>query len=133
MSLNANKLAALADLYRVLSSDVPAWKVLRDHEIELGHWPVPVGSVPWLPAKDWHEHDCVAMDGDEVRLVAIAARRPHTGALGRLLAGIAAAGLRPVVVNPMDEMEGILRAWGWRRVRVGHDYVTNEEQWRPAK
>lgn len=131
MTLNANALAALADLYRVLSDRAPAWMVLRDHEIEQGYWPVPVGSVPWLPAEDWNEHDVVAMHGDEVRIVAIAARKPYSGAFKRLLAGIAAAGLKPVVVMPLEEMTEILTKWGWRGRHVGHDYATFETQWRP--
>lgn len=131
MSLNANSLAALADLYRMLSGNTPAWMVLRDAEIERGYWPVPVGSVPWLRAKDWHDHDCVSMNGDEVRIVAIAARHPRRGAFKRLLKSIEAAGLRPVVIAPLDEMQAILTKWGWRHIEVGHDYRTFENQWRP--
>lgn len=131
MSLDAHHLAALCDLYRALSGDTPAWMALRDMEVERGYWPIPVGSVPWFRAKDWHEHDCVSLDGDEVRIVAISARRPHRGAFKRLLKSLRYYGLKPVIIAPLDEMEAIMRKWGWQAVRVGHDFATFETQWRP--
>lgn len=110
-----------------------AWEALRDAELMRGFQWVPVGSVPWLPLADWHDRDCVSLDGDEVRLVAIAARRPRSGAFKRLLAEIDAAGLKPVVVAPMGTMTAILERWGWEKTEIGSTFADYEEQWRPAR
>lgn len=109
-----------------------AWQALADAELVRGYQLVPVGSVPWLPLSDWHPHDCVSLDGDEVRLVAIAARRPRSGALKRLLAAIDAAGLTPCIIAPMGVMPGILRRWGWEKTEIGSTFADYEDQWRPA-
>lgn len=110
---------------------VPAWKILADAETARGFTIVRVGSVPWLPAADWHANDCVSLAGKDVRIVAVAARRPRTGALGRLVAGITAAGLQPVVICPFPDTKAILTKWGWRGRHVGDSFETREEQWRP--
>lgn len=113
----------------------PAWMAMRDAEIMKGHQWVPVGSVKWLPARDWHKNDCVSITKDgEVRLVAIAAKRPRSGALRRLLAGIEAAGFRPVIVCPIGrQMPAILAKWGWVLTKVGATFYTREDQWRPPE
>jgi len=110
----------------------PAWQALRDAEIARGYQHVPVGSVAWLPLNDWHERDCVSLDGNEVRLIAIAARRPRRGSLRRLLAAIDAAGLKPVIVAPMGVMPAILARWGWEKTEIGSTFADYEDQWRPA-
>lgn len=96
-----------------------------------GHQIVVVGSVSWLPAKDWGPRDVVALDGDEVRIVAITANRRGTGAFRRLILGIEAAGLKPVVICPFETMRGILERWGWEQAEVGHDFDTRADEWRP--
>lgn len=100
-------------------------------ETSRGHQIVPVGSVPWLPAEDWGPRDVVAVDGTEVRIVAITSNRPGTGALRRMLAGIEAAGLTPVIVCPFEQMTAILERWGWSKAEVGHDFDTRADEWRP--
>lgn len=94
-------------------------------EVARGYVPVPVGSVPWLPLDDWHATDLVTLDGKEVRIVAIVANNPHTGAFKRLLAGIEAAGLSPVVIAALPELEAILRRWRWRK--------NARKEWRPDR
>lgn len=110
----------------------PAWQALRDAEIARGYQHVPVGSVAWLSLNDWHEHDCVSINGNEVRLIAIAARRPGRGSLRRLLAAIDAAGLKPVIVAPMGVMPAILARWGWVKTEIGSTFADYEDQWRPG-
>jgi len=106
---------------------------LRESEVMKGHRWVRPGSVPWLSSSDWHETDVVSLDGDEVRLVAIAAKRPGTGAFRKLIWAIEAAGLKPVVVCPMGIMPAILKKWGWVETKVGTTYEDREEQWRPPR
>jgi hypothetical protein len=114
--------AALDELLRAMSEPGydPVKEMLRE-EIALGYVPVPVGSVDWLPLSDWHPRDVVSSDGVEVRIVAIMAREPGTGAFRRLVAGIESAGLRPVIVCPLPGMTEIMGRWGWACVRIGDE------------
>lgn len=121
---------AMRAFARLMAGDDPA-AVMREAEVARGHKLVPVGSVAWLPAQDWGARDVVSTHGSEVRLVAIGARQPRNGAFTQLLAGIAAAGLRPVVICPLFTMTAILIHWGWDCVAAGHSFETREEQWRP--
>jgi hypothetical protein len=123
---------AMQVFLRMMAGDDPA-AMLREAEVHKGYRLVPVGSVDWLPAEDWGKHDVVSTDGHEVRLVAISANRRHTGAFKRLLAGIEAAGMRPVVVCPLFEMKLILRGWGWRCREIGVEFDEREDQWRPPR
>jgi hypothetical protein len=45
---------------------------------------------------------------------------------------IEAAGLRPVVIEPMLQMENILKRWGWYRQVVGSG-INRQTQWRPRR
>lgn len=105
--------------------------LMRADEAARGFTVIRPGERPWLPAQDWHETIVVSQDGDRVRLVAILAKRPGTGALTRAIAAITAAGLAPVIVEPTREMRETCRRWGWKMRRAGHDFDTFEEQWRP--
>lgn len=126
-------LEAVLEMQRKLrDANLPSWRALRAMEVMRGHRWVRVGSVPWLPSSDWHEHDCISLDGDEVRLVAIAARKPGTGAFRKLIWAIEAAGLKPVVICPVGRiMPAIMKRWGWVETRAGHNFETWEDQWRP--
>jgi len=102
--------------------------VLRSLEIAKGRMPIPVGTVSWLPAADW-DADTVATQAmleRRVRLVLLVARQPRTGALKRLVAAIAFAGLEPAVIAPSGDLEAILGRWGWTQTR--HD---GERLWHP--
>lgn len=108
----------------------PIWQIMREEEEARGWTVVLPGSVPWFPAADWHATDVVSRKGNEVRIVAILARRPHTGAFRRMVDGIIAAGLAPVVSTPFEEMAAILTRWGWKS-RLRGSGVDIEETWRP--
>lgn len=115
-----------------MQSPIPAWLWLRTQEVAKGHRIMPPGSVSWFPAADWHENDCISVTKDgEVRIVAVYAQRPGSGAFRRLIDGITLAGLVPVVVCPFPVMELILTNWGWRQSHVGDSFETREDQWRP--
>jgi hypothetical protein len=123
---------ALQAFMRMLAGDDPA-AMMREIEVAKGYRVVEVGTEKWLPRADWHRRDVFSTDGHVVRIVALKARHPRTGAFNRLLAGIVAANLTPVVICPMDDMELILRRWGWRHREVGFDFDTHEDQWWPAR
>lgn len=133
LKLTAIETEALQEIARYLieRQSKPSWQILHDAERRRGFTVVPVGSVPWLSADDWYEHDCVSLDGDEVRLVAIYARRPGTGALSRLILRILDAGLRPAVVCPFPAMLAILQRWGWREFNHGSTFEDRETIYRP--
>lgn len=114
---------------RLLDDPIPAFLRLRMAELSKGNYIVQPGTVPWLPTSDWGETDCVSISGGEVRLVAIQSRRQ--GSFRRLVEGIQASGLTPVVICPLDHMREILMRWGWQRTEVGSTFADREEQWRP--
>jgi len=101
---------------------------IRSLEIAKGRMPITVGSVDWLPAADWHPDTVVtqAMLERRVRLVLLVARQPRTGALKRLVAAIAFAGLEPAVIAPSSDLEAILRRWGWTQTQAD-----GERLWHP--
>lgn len=121
----------LAFILRLLTGGGTGAENLCAIETSRGHQIVPVGSVPWLPAQDWGPRDVVALDGDEVRIVAITSNRPGRGAFRRLILGIEEAGLKPVIICPFEQMEAIMRRWGWEKAEVGHDFDTRADEWRP--
>lgn len=100
-------------------------EAMRQDERDKGYRIVLPGDEPWLPKADWPENVCVSQTGNEVRIVAIFARNPGQGAFKRLITGIEAAGLTPVVVCPIFQMPKILKRWGWRE--------TAFQEWRPPK
>lgn len=79
----------------------------------------------------WPSHIVVSLDGAEVRIIAIIATRRGDGAFKRMVTGIVAAGLCPVVIEPMFGMPSILRRWGWSGKKV-ETPTGCEEQWRPS-
>lgn len=90
------------------------------------------GELPWLATEDWLDDVVVTLLGKDVRLVWLNARGPGKGAFTRLIAGIEAANLRPVVIDPLSETDAILRRWGWVPRVVGRD-VDRITLWRPRK
>src|SRR5580704_8327521 len=88
---------------------------MRCHELLKGGRLIRTGSVDWLPSCDWVDDMLVSQIGEEVRLIAIEAKAPGTGAFSRLIASVGRAGLRPVVLCPFSEMEEILVRWRWRQ------------------
>lgn len=110
----------------------PIHEIMREDERERGNRVVVPGKVPWLSADDWDPTIVVSLDHKDVRLIAILANSPGNGSFRRLVAGIQAEGLTPVVLAPSIELRATLRRWGWRCRYVGRG-VTREEQWRPRK
>jgi hypothetical protein len=106
-------------------------EAMRRNEIAKGGTLVPTGSVDWLPHTDWIEDMVVSRVGDDVRIVAIQAKEPGSGAFSRLITALAKRGLRPIVVCPFSHMEEILRRWKWRRKDVGIGFDDREDQWTP--
>lgn len=96
--------------------------LMIESEVAAGRKPVqPGATVPFdFPADDWVSPAVVSIDGDEVRIIAILAQRIGGGSFRRLIDNIIAAGLRPVVVEPVGTiMPAIMKRWGWRGRRVG--------------
>lgn len=91
---------------------------------------IAAGGVPYDPGPDWVPGVVVRRDA-EVRLVAILAKQPGSGALKRLVARIQAEGLTPVIIEPTGlVMPAILKRWNWRRTVRGRGWERVEE-WRP--
>jgi len=120
-------------IHDMLTSPIPVWMRMRMDELERGHVIIQPGTVPWLPVEEGHDTDCVSIADGEVRLVAIWAKYPGTGAFRRLVEGILDCGLVPVVVAPLDHMVAILVAWGWQHSYVGNSFEDWEDQWRPPE
>lgn len=132
---SATALNALADrveaVFALMDSGRSMAEVMRDDERSAGRRVVVPGDEPWLSRDDWHHSVVVSIDGRRVRLVAIIALEPGKGALRRTVAGIIAAGLKPVIVEPTREMRETMRRWQWRRSTAGHGF-RSEERWSPT-
>src|SRR5271168_2798192 len=107
-------------------------QAMRFDEIESGNNPVVPGDVGWLSTYDWPDDIVISQNKKTVRIIAIRATRPGNGAFSRLITGIAKAGLKPVVVEPLDLMLMVLKKWGWSHRIVGKG-LQREAQWRPSK
>jgi len=123
--------AAISEIMAVYDAGGSVVDLMRGNEAKAGRTIVKPGERPWLSADDWRHDVVVSIAGDRVRLIAIRALRPGTGALTRTIAGIIAAGLVPVIVEPTREMRETCRRWRWKMRRVGDSFDTFEEQWRP--
>lgn len=121
----------LASLFAKLDKQ-HIWEIMRDDERERGNRVVVPGEVDWLPAADWDDTIVVSVSGREVRLIAILARKPGSGAFRRLVGRIQSSGLVPVIIAPSREMAATMRRWNWTRRYVGSGFE-QEEQWRPRK
>lgn len=109
--------------------------IMIDAETAAGRTVVPVGSVtPFaVPVEDWVAPTVIAVDGGEVRIIAILAKCQGNGAFRRLVESIQAAGLSPVVVEPVGlVMPAILKHWGWTGRTIGRGFERFEE-WRPRQ
>jgi hypothetical protein len=75
---------------------------------------------------DWTDRTIISQHGDQIRLVALEAKRPLTGAMGRLVEKILKAGLTPVMVEPNDLVEAWCQRRHWRRRRIGQGRMRHE-------
>jgi hypothetical protein len=130
----ANAYALAAVLERRQDSPLGMAGVMMSNEVAAGRRLVqPGATTPFaFPADDWAFPQVVALDGAEVRIVAILARTPGRGAFRRLIDAICAAGFQPVVIEPIGvTMPAILARWGWRCTVRGEGFDRIEE-WRPT-
>lgn len=110
----------------------PMCEVMREDEEDAGYTTVLPGSEPWLSADDWDESIVVSRSKKEVRLIALMAKHPGSGAFTRTVNGIIDAGLIPVILAPVRDMRETVKRWNWAPRHVGSGW-NHEEQWRPRK
>jgi len=115
LAMEIEKLAAMGPAERLEQGE-------RAKGFEIVH----PGSVSWLPVEDWTPSTIISTDGRRVRLVALLASDPGHGGLRRLVEGIIAAGLEPVVVEPFPQLVTTLERWGWRSRRIGYGFDAHE-------
>jgi hypothetical protein len=97
----------------------PAWTKILAAEHRHGRERILVAD--WLDWADWSTDTIITRDGPRVRLVLLNARRPGTGAMTRLVEGIEAAGLMPVMVEPNQRLAEWCLKRGWRERIIDHD------------
>ena len=129
--MDSHLVAGLSGMLDALDRGDTMSDYLRERERKAGNVVVLPGSEPWLSLDDWDPSIIVSRRGREVRLVAILARVPGSGALTRTVAGIIAAGLVPVICEPTVEMRATMKRWRWKRRLVGSTFEDREEQWLP--
>jgi hypothetical protein len=86
------------------------------YEMEQGH---EIVSPQWW-GEDWTHRTIISQDGDRIRLIALEAKNPHSGAFTRLIENILRRRLFPVVVEPNELLEGWCIRHGWRGRVIGH-------------
>ena len=84
-------------------------------------------SIGFLGPDVLHAH-CVQLTEDDCLILA---RNPGHGAFRRLIAGITATKLTPLIIAPTRELQATLRRWGWKHRNRGYG-LELEEIWRPA-
>lgn len=100
--------SALALSRSELGDQIRAREVAQGHSI--------IGQACWLDPEEWDHWTIVSQDGLRIRLVALSARYPHTGAFTRLIDRIIVHKLTPVVVEPNDFLtEWCRRHWFRKR------------------
>lgn len=96
-------------------------------EIDAGN--VEVKSAEWLNADEWKDF-VITQSGRRIRLVLLYAKRPCTGAFTRLIAGIDAAGLTPVIVEPCQSLVDWCNRHDYRCRKIGRgDRNHTQEIW----
>lgn len=94
-----------------------AW--LIRNERQQGYKIVRPGEASWLPLSDWDLSSIVSTNGFRVRLVALCARNPGTGAFTRLIEATKREGMVPVVVEPFNDLAQVLKRWKWKSRLIG--------------
>jgi hypothetical protein len=119
-------------LITIISHPRGAGGVLEDEEVARGAVILPLGTTtPIRFTEDDWKAGIISCKGSEIRIVAIMAKRQRDGAFTRLLASIAGAGLKPVVIAPMGPvMIALMHRWRWVKTVKGKGYHACEE-WRP--
>ena len=97
--------------------ELPSARLIRNREQFLGYQLV--NKAPWLNPHDWNEAIISRDKIGRVRIVLIDAVYPRSGAFTRLIAGIKAAGLVPVIVEPFEILEEWCKRHNWKRRTIG--------------
>lgn len=105
--------------------------MMVNHEARLGNT-IFDGDAQWWIAEDFTDRCILSTRGKIVRIIAIEAKRPGTGAFRRLIIRICKSGLTPVVVAPLGLMEFIMKRWGWGQQIIGSGDA-RIVQYRPTK
>lgn len=116
------------------SAHQPVMTSMGKHMLECeardGRAPIWPHSAPaWLRPQDWIGWPVLSIANGELHIVAVLSA--GLGGLTRLIQGARAAGLSPVIVEPMGVMPGVLRRWGWQCTVIGDGWDRREE-WRPS-
>lgn len=101
-------------------------ELIAADEIAAGRRVIRPGDAPWLPPDDWEPGTLCAVKDGRARLVLLHAKRENAGALTRLLAALARAGLKPSIVAPTRELQATMARRGWRKIR-------NKDEWVPSR
>lgn len=91
-----------------------------------------VEAARWLDPEDWDRWTIVSQDRLRIRLVALSARIPYSGAFTRLIERIVREQMVPVVVEPND----FLQAWcrkHWFRKRTSGQGAFRQTVWYPQR
>lgn len=107
--------------------------VLEDGEIQRGATLIPWGATtPFeFPKRDW-KRGVISLKEGTVRIVAIEARQPRSGALKRLIRSIVEAGFKVEIAAAMFEMPAILERWGWVKTSEADPDWGKIDIWRPS-
>ena len=89
---------------------------LRGFELMMGH--SIISEADWLNPLDWTRRTIVSQDRHRIRLVAMEARQPGTGAFTRLIDAIERAGLIPVLVEPNEQIVAWCKRHWYRKRRI---------------
>lgn len=91
-----------------------------------------VTAADWLDWDDWSDYSIISIDEDRVRLVALEAKKPGSGAFTRLIGKIIDAGLVPVLVQPNRSLIDWCMRHDYRSRRIGKGSFSHEV-WYPRR
>lgn len=103
---------------------------IRASEVALGF--SVIAQARWLDPEEWTARCIISQDNRRIRLVALEARHPHTGAFGRLVEKIMKEDHVPVVVEP----NALLTEWcrrHWYRKRFCGQGELRHVIWYPKR
>ena len=103
---------------------------LRANEVKMGF--SVITEARWLSDDDWDRWTIVTQDKNRIRLVALSARKPGTGAFGRLIDKIMREGLIPVVVEPNPRLEDWCKRHWYRKRNCGQGELRHKI-WYPKR
>lgn len=91
-----------------------------------------VREAGWLDWNEWDRHTLITQDGKRIRLVALQAKEPGTGAFNRLVQRIFAHNLIPVLVEPNQSLVDWCHRHDFRSKRIGRGRYKHEI-WYPRR